>query len=118
VAVHGDATNVPDCSYEGEKIIQPRPDDLLNRRKIYHFIGMNEDVVKACHRLHRSRELARNPPVALQAVEKLAIGPRLAQTLIGDDVGGDVEHRLNCDLERVLDKTLLPDILVNLLGPG
>ena len=50
-----------------------------------------------------------------QEREKLAIVARLSEPIVRDDVGGDVESRLNRDLERVRDEAFLNDVFLDVL---
>lgn len=56
-------------------------------------------------------------PAPGQQVEELPVGLRLAQSLVGNDVRGRIEHGLNRELECVHDEALLAYVLLDRLQP-
>src|SRR5204863_6174073 len=58
-------------------------------------------------------EISVEPAILREQGEQLAIGPRLAEAAIGRHVGGDIEHCLEGELDRVLDESPFPDVGVD-----
>ena len=93
-------------------------DDVLYDGQVHGVVAVHEDVAEAGHvaELHRQRRV--DPAAAGQQGEQLAVGARLAEALVGHDVGGGVQGGLDRELEGVLDEALLAHVHADGIGTG
>ena len=82
-------------------------DHILNHAQIHVVIATDEDVSEARHAAQRHRERCVDPSMTLEDVEQGVVGARFSEALVRHDVGGDIQGRVDRDLQRVLDKSLL-----------
>ena len=72
--------------------------------KIDVVVAVHEHVSEPGHVFETGRESCVEPAVPVHQVEQFAIGPRLAEAPVRDDVRRHVESGLNGDLQCVLYK--------------
>lgn len=90
----------------------------LDDLEIHVLVAVNEHVAEAGHVGEALREVWADEPALTQDTKDVTIGLRLAPALVGQDVKGDVERRLNGKLQCVLHEALFAPIGTNVGDPG
>ena len=99
-----------DDGNEFEEIAETLLNDFPHDGEIDDFVSVDQDVPETDHAPEPGCKISGNPTRALEQVGELAIGSRFSQPFIGHDVGCNVEHALDRNLQRVLDESLLTDV--------
>jgi hypothetical protein len=93
-------------------------DHVAHDTGVYAGVAVHEDVSEPRHLPEAGRQGDVDPTVAREQIEQLAVGRRLAQALVGHHVAGDVQGRLDRDLQGVLDEPALAEIPLDLRRVG
>ncbi len=93
-------------------------EDRTDHRGVHLHVAMDEDVAEAHDPPVHLDAPRRNPSRGSQAVEELGIRPWLAEVQARHDRGGDVDHRLDGRLERMLDESQLNRVLGKAVRTG
>ncbi len=99
-----------DRGHEGQEVVQVVLQDVLHDNDVRGLVAVDDDVAEAGHVAQRAGHRRRQPSPGRKEIEQGAIGLGLAQTLVRDDVGRDVQGGLDRDLEGVLDEPPLTDV--------
>ena len=77
------------------KVAEVVRDDIAHDIGIHLRVPVDEDVAESHHGLQAVSEVRRNPPVPHEDLDEVPARRRLAQPIVGDDMGGDIESRLD-----------------------
>ena len=81
------------------------------------LVQVDDHVAEPGHALEAFGERSIDDSRLGEQPEHVAARLRLAEPIVGDDVGSHVEQRLNRELERVLDEALFAHVVRDALGP-
>ncbi len=92
------------------------PQHVLHDGEIHRVVPVNQNIAETDHVAKGHRQSRRDPLAALEQVEELAVCARLPKPFIRYDVRGDIQGRLDGELQCVFHETLFANVLTEEAG--
>jgi hypothetical protein len=107
------AETLAHCVNERREVPEVHVQHITHGGQVHLVIPVHQHILESGHVPKVLGQIETDRLVAVEQIEELTIGPRLTKPAIGYDRRGDVQGRLNRDLQRVLDEAKLADIGVD-----
>ncbi len=102
--------------HELDEIAESSLDDFPHNCEIDGLVPVDQDVPETDHVPEAPRKLAWKPTASFEEIDELPVRPWFAEMFVGNDVGGDIQQRLNRNLQGMFHKPLLADVGGNACG--